>query len=183
MTDFATWWRWGSCGSGVAALAPLLLAGCGAPPTVEAPPPPPPAPVQPAAVAPSAPAVPAGLTPLPSSRQVVAAFQVGRTDPFGSVVAAAVPGTGPGGAAAAVKQPPPAFLEQLQISGVIQSGGSSEVVASFNGESGSLRQGDRGGLDTKLLPLGWRVAAVDVGSGQLILQSGNRKVSKALPPP
>jgi len=56
-------------------------------------------------------------------------------------------------------------------------------VATFNGESGSLRRGDRGGRETKLLPPGWSVAAVDIQKGRLNLQSGDRKVSKPLPPP
>ncbi len=127
--------------------------------------------------------MPAGLTPLPTSQQVVAAFPVGRKDPFGSLVAEMVPGAAGGGATAVAALPPPAFLQQLQISGVIQSGGQAEVVATFNGESGSLRRGDRGGRDTKLLPPGWSVAAVDIPKGRLILQSGDRKVSKPLPPP
>lgn len=115
---------------------------------------------------------------------MVAAFPVGRKDPFGSLVAEIVPGSAAGGGAKAVAAlPPPAFLQQLQISGVIQSGGHSEVVATFNGESGSLRRGDRGGLETKLLPPGWSVAAVDIARGRLILQSGDRKVIKPLPPP
>jgi len=115
---------------------------------------------------------------------VVAAFPVGRKDPFGSLVPELVPGAaGTAGGRAAAPLPPPAFLQQLQITGVIHSGGQSEVMATFNGESGSLRQGDRGGRETKLLPPSWSVAAVDLPSGRLILQSGDRKVSKPLPPP
>jgi hypothetical protein len=129
-------------------------------------------------------AVSEGLTPLPTSQQVVAAFPVGRKDPFGSLTPELVPGAaGAAGGKAAAALPPPAFLQQLQITGVIQSGGHSEVMATFNGESGSLRRGDRGGSETKLLPRGWSVAAVDLQSGRLILQSGDRKVSKPLPPP
>ncbi|WP_323206986.1 hypothetical protein [Synechococcus sp. BA-132 BA5] len=155
--------------------------------------PPPPAPPRPAPAEAASGAVPAGLTPLPTSQQVVGSFRVGRKDPFGSLVPEMVPGTAPsaggtgtaaaaGGRRAAAALPPPAFLQQLQITGVIQSGGHSEVTATFNGESGSLRPGDRGGGEMKLLPPGWRVVAVDIPSGRLILQSGNRKVSKPLPP-
>ena len=185
MTDFATWWRRADGRFGLGALAPLLLTGCAFTPTVEAPPPP--APPRPAPAASSG-AVPAGLTPLPTSQQVAAAFPVGRKDPFGSLVAEMVPGAaaaarGGAAAAAAAAAAAPAFLQQLQITGVIEGGGDSEVVATFNGEGGSLRRGDRGGLEMKLLPPGWSVAAVDLSSRRLILQSGNRKVSKPLPPP
>jgi len=181
LTDFATWWKRANGRFGLAALGPLLLAGCAAAPTVQAPPPP--APPRPAPAAASSGGVSAGLTPLPTSQQVVAAFPVGRKDPFGSLLAEMVPGAAGGGATAAAALPPPAFLQQLQISGVIQTGGQTEVVATFNGESGSLRRGDRGGRETKLLPPGWSVAAVDIPKGRLILQSGDRKVSKPLPPP
>jgi hypothetical protein len=66
---------------------------------------------------------------------------------------------------------------------VIESGGHSEVIAAYGVETGSLRRGDRGGLETKLIPPGWSVASVDLASRRLILQSGDRKVSKPLPPP
>jgi hypothetical protein len=182
LTDFATWWKWADGRLGLGVLVPLLLSGCSAAPTVQAPPP---APPRPAPAAASSGGVPAGLTPLPTSQQVVAAFPVGRKDPFGSLEPEMVPGApgSAGGAKAVAALPPPAFLQQLQISGVIQSGGQAEVVATFKGESGSLRRGDRGGRDTKLLPPGWSVAAVDIPKGRLILQSGDRKVSKPLPPP
>ena len=120
-------------------------------------------------------AVPAGLTPLPTSQQVVAAFPVGRKDPFGSLVPQLAPGaTAARGAAASL--PPPAFLQDFRVTGVISSGGQSEAVVTYKQLSGSLRRGDRGGRNTDLLPPGWSVAAVDVANGQLILQSGSRKV-------
>jgi hypothetical protein len=125
----------------------------------------------------AAPAVPAGLTPLPTSQQVVAAFQVGRKDPFGSLpeLSPTAPSGEKGGARAA--EPPPAFLDEFRFTGVIQGSGRSEAVVTYKTLSGSLRAGDRGGRNTDLLPSGWSVAAVDVGSGRLILQSGSRKVS------
>ncbi len=158
-----------------------MLTGCAASPTAEAPPAP--APPPPAAPPASSGAVPEGLTPLPSSQQVVSAFRMGRQDPFGSLVPELVPGAVTAGATARAAAIPPAFLQQLQITGVIQSGGHSEVIATYQGESGSLRRGDRGGLETKLIPSGWSVASVDLPSRRLILQSGDRKVSKPLPPP
>ncbi|WP_216904913.1 hypothetical protein [Synechococcus sp. CCY 9618] len=116
--------------------------------------------------------MPAGLTPLPSSQQVVAAFAVGRKDPFGSLASVA---RAPGPRPAATT--PPAFLNEFRVTGVIHSGGRSEAVVTYGTLSGSLRQGDRGGRSTDLLPTGWSVASVDVSKGQLILQSGGRKVT------
>ncbi len=120
-------------------------------------------------------AVPQGLTPLPTSQQVVAAFPLGRKDPFGSLV----PPVAPGVAAAAARRgaasslTPPA---DFRVTGVINSGGQSEAVVTYKQLSGSLRPGDRGGRSTDLLPPGWSVAAVDVPNGRLILQSGSRQV-------
>ena len=161
---------------------------CG-PPTVVAPPPP--APPRPAPAAAASGAVPAGLTPLPTSQQVVGSFRVGRKDPFGSLVPDLVPGSAPsaggtGTAAAAGSRkpaaalPPPAFLQDFRVTGVISSGGHSEAVVSYKQLSGSLRRGDRGGRTTDLLPAGWSVAAVDVPNGRLILQSGSRRVKVEL---
>jgi Tfp pilus assembly protein PilP len=122
--------------------------------------------------------VPAGLTPLPTSEQVAAAFPVGRKDPFGSLVAEMVPGAaaeerGGDGVGAAAD---PAFLQDFRVTGVIDSGGQSEAVVTYKQLSGSLRRGDRGGRNTDLLPSGWSVASVDVANGHLILQSGSRRV-------
>lgn len=176
MTDFATWWRKGESRFNLWALAPLLLVGCAAAPTVEAPPPS--APPRPAPAAVASGAVPAGLTPLPTSQQVVAAFPLGRKDPFGALVPQLVPGSAAAaaGAGAAASLPPPAFLQDFRVTGVIDSGGQREAVVTYKQLSGSLRRGDRGGRNTDLLPAGWSVAAVDVANGQLILQSGSRKV-------
>ncbi len=179
MTVFATWWRRGRSGLRLGALLPFLaLAGCGAPPAAEVPAPPPPqAPAGTGNEAAAAPAVPAGLTPLPSSQQVVAAFQVGRKDPFGTLPELTAPVAGGAKGRARAAEPPPAFLEEFRFSGVIQSAGQSEAVVTYRNFSGSLRPGDRGGRNTDLLPSGWSVASVDVGRGRLTLQSGSRKVS------
>lgn len=173
MTDFATWWKRADGGLGLPALVGLLLlGGCGSPPTAEAPPPPAsPPPAPPVSVSP---AIPPGLTPLPSSQQVVAAFQVGRKDPFGTV---APPPVRVSGAAKPPPPPPPAFLDEFRVTGVILTGGRREAVVTYKTLSGSVRPGDRGGRNTDLLPPGWSVASVDVQKGRLILQSGSRKVT------
>jgi hypothetical protein len=157
----------------VVTLAPVvLLAACQGPPTAVTPPPPP---ARPAADASAAPAVPSGLTPLPSSQQVVAAFPVGRRDPFASLAPSATAAqAGAGAKAAALK--PPEFLNEFKVSGVIQGAGHAEAVVTYKTVSGSLRQGDLGGRTTDLLPSGWSVAAVDVQNGFLVLQNGGRKV-------
>lgn len=128
--------------------------------------------------------MPAGLTPLPTSEQVAAAFPVGRKDPFGSLVAEMVPGAAAaargGAAAAAAAAAAPTFLQDFRVTGVIDSGGESEAVVTYKQLSGSLRRGDRGGRNTDLLPSGWSVASVDVASGHLILQSGSRRVKVEL---
>jgi hypothetical protein len=113
---------------------------------------------------------------------VVAAFPVGRKDPFGSLVPEMVPGAtaAAGGATAVAALPPPAFLQDFKVTGVIDSGGQSEAVVTYKQLSGSLRQGDRGGRNTDLLPIGWSVASVDVAKGRVILQSGSRRVKVEL---
>ena len=179
MTDFATWWRRAdghpSGRLALVVVAGLMLTGCAASPTVEAPPQP--APPPPAAPAASSGAVPEGLTPLPTSQQVVSAFRMGRQDPFGSLVPELVPGAVTGGATArAAAVTPPAFLQDFRVTGVIDTGGQREAVVTYKQLSGSLRQGDRGGRTTDLLPSGWSVASVDVANGSLILQSGSRRV-------
>jgi hypothetical protein len=39
--------------------------------------------------------------------------------------------------------------------------------------SGSLSPGDRGGHETRLLPEGWRVESINIGTGQLLLRHGS----------
>lgn len=186
MIDFVTWWRTADgrlvgrlhrrLGLGV--VVGLMLTGCGASPTVEAPPPP--APPAPAAPTSSAGAVPEGLTPLPTSQQVVSAFRMGRQDPFGTLVPDMAPGGLAAGAPAQAPATPPAFLADFRVTGVIDSGGQSEAVVTYKQLSGSLRPGDRGGRTTDLLPSGWSVASVDVPNGRLVLQSGTRRVKVEL---
>ncbi|AFY30035.1 hypothetical protein [Cyanobium gracile] len=157
-----------------------MLTGCGASPTTEAPPAPAPAPPRPAAPTASSGAVPEGLTPLPTSQQVVNAFRMGRQDPFGSLVPELLPRAAAGGATARAAAIPPPFLNDFRVTGVIDSGGQSEAVVTYGQLSGSLRPGDRGGRTTDLLPSGWSVASVDVANGSLILQSGSRRVKVEL---
>jgi hypothetical protein len=181
LIDFATWWRRadGPLNGRLAlgALTGLMLTGCGASPTAEAPPAP--APPRPAAPTASSGAVPEGLTPLPTSQQVVNAFRMGRQDPFGSLVPELVPGAATAVSAAAAATPP-AFLKDFRVTGVIDSGGQSEAVVTYKQLSGSLRPGDRGGRNTDLLPSGWSVASVDVPNGRVVLQSGSRRVKVEL---
>ncbi len=175
MIDFATWWKGAKGTLRVVPLAPVvLLAACQGTPTAVTPPPPPPA--RPAADASAAPAVPSGLTPLPTSQQVVAAFPVGRRDPFASLAPAVAPAAPAGAAARAAARRPPEFLNEFKVSGVIQGAGHAEAVVTYKSISGSLRPGDVGGRSTDLLPSGWSVAAVDVQNGFLVLQNGGRKV-------
>lgn len=182
MTDFATWCRRAdgrlNRRLGLGVVAGLMLTGCGASPTVEAPPAP--APPPPAAPTASSGAVPEGLIPLPTSQEVVSAFRMGRQDPFGSLVPELVPGATVAGATARAAATPPPFLKDFRVTGVINSGGQSEAMVTYRQLSGSLRPGDRGGSTTDLLPSGWSVASVDVGNGSLILQSGSRRVKVEL---
>jgi hypothetical protein len=49
------------------------------------------------------------------------------------------------------------------LTGVIRSGGQVEALVSYGGRTGTLRQGDRGGRTTDLLPDGWRLASIRFG--------------------
>ena len=144
--------------------------------------------------------------PLPSPRQVIAALPVGRRDPFESPFpplpplptgapaaggAAAAPGSAgsaaPGTFPARPLPPPPLSLPPgFRVTGLINSGGTSEAVVEISDpsgtilNSGSLRRGDRGGRTTDLLPGGWSVAAVDVNRGRVTLQRGQQRVTAEL---
>lgn len=170
-------------------LSPALLAlgGCGSSPpaTPEAKLQPPPMPPQAAATtkppaAPAAAARPgasAGLTPLPTAQQVLAATPEGRTDPFAPVrFASSAPAARTASAtrlpASAASEPTPMTLpEGFQFNGVISVSGTPQAIVQYGAESGSLFIGDRGGQGTPLLPRGWSVAAIDVQNGRLTLVS------------
>ena len=135
-----------------------------------------PAPPAPAPV--GAPAPLAGLTPLPSSNQVVASVSSGRVDPFAPLQISA-------------SRPAPLSLPPgLIFNGVIRSGGTPEALVQFGAESGTLRVGQRGGSTTDyrttdyrttpLLPAGWSVASIDVQKGRLTLRQGKQAVTAEL---
>lgn len=63
----------------------------------------------------------------------------------------------------------------LQITGLIHGAGSSEaIVVNAQGETGSLRPGDRGGRSTTLLPPGCQVQSIDVNAGSLVIAPVNK---------
>ena len=125
----------------------------------------------------------AGLTPLPSSNQVVASVSSGRVDPFAPLQ---------------ISASRPVLLSLpagLIFNGVIRSGGTPEALVQFGAESGTLRVGQRGGSTkdyrtkddrtkdyrtTPLLPAGWSVASIDVQNGRLTLRQGKQAVTAEL---
>ena len=115
----------------------------------------------------------AGLTPLPSSNQVVASVSSGRVDPFAPLQ---------------ISASRPVLLSLpagLIFNGVIRSGGTPEALVQFGAESGTLRVAQRGGstMDyrtTPLLPAGWSVASIDVQNGRLTLRQGKQAVTAEL---
>jgi hypothetical protein len=184
----------------LASAALLLLSslmGCGGAPEASAPPPPPPAPApaaQPAAAAaaPGAAAAPtagagvlAGLTPLPSRQQVLAAAPADRADPFAPVIRPR-----PTGAAAAASGDPsrpaaPAPLrlpDDFRFSGVIAVSGMPQALVQRSEQSGTVVVGDQGGRSTRLLPNGWVVTSIDVQNGCLRMRQGKQTISAALRP-
>lgn len=107
-----------------------------------------------------------GLTPLPTSQQVVKAVPIGRPDPFAPPrVVTAIPGS--------AKLDLPAGF---RFSGVIVTAGEAQALVQFGSLSGSLRVGDRGGRSTDLLPPGWSVARIDGQRGVLTLRQGKRNL-------
>jgi hypothetical protein len=169
---------------GSAIAAALLLASCSRekPPQAssQATSPPKSQPALPAPV--RAPAPLAGLTPLPSSNQVVASVSSGRVDPFAPL---ATPATASPARLILLRLPP-----GLIFNGVISSGGTPEALVQFGAESGTLRVGQRGGRTTDyrttdyrttpLLPVGWSVASIDVQNGRLTLRQGKQAVTAEL---
>ena len=125
----------------------------------------------------------AGLTPLPSSNQVVASVSSGRVDPFAPLQ---------------ISASRPVLLSLpagLIFNGVIRSGGTPEALVQFGAESGTLRVGQKGGSTTDyrttdyrtmdyrttpLLPAGWSVASIDVQNGRLTLRQGKQAVTAEL---
>ena len=119
----------------------------------------------------------AGLTPLPSSNQVVASVSSGRVDPFAPLATPAKVSS----ARPILLSLPPGLI----FNGVIRSGGTLEALVQFGAESGTLRVGQRGGSTTDyrttpLLPAGWSVASIDVQNGRLTLRQGKQAVTAEL---
>ena len=163
---------------GSAIAAALLLVSCAGekPPQATSQATSPPEPPAPAPV--GAPAPLAGLTPLPSSNQVVASVSSGRVDPFAPLqISASRP---------VLLSLPPGLI----FNGVIRSGGTPEALVQFGAETGTLRVGQRGGSTTDsrtmdyrttpLLPAGWSVASIDVQKGRLTLRQGKQAVTAEL---
>ncbi|MDA0717770.1 MAG: hypothetical protein O2839_06055 [Cyanobacteria bacterium] len=151
--------------------AVLLLVSCAGEKPPQASSQPAPGAPAPASVLIRAPAAPlAGLTPLPSSNQVIASVSSGRVDPFAPLQ----------------KQSPLSLPPGLIFNGVIRSGGIPEALVQFGAESGTLRVGQRGGscatagCSTPLLPAGWSVASIDVQKGRLTLLQGKQRVTAEL---
>ena len=121
---------------------------------------------QPPAKQPAAAALPAiaALTPLPSPDLVVAAMGSGRRDPFSSP-----PVVVPASSVVHLALP-----ENFLFTGVVSIGSQPQALVQLGEISGSLRQGDRGGRNTKLLPAGWSVAGIDLQRGVLTLSQGQR---------
>jgi len=142
----------------------ILLTACGSDSSQLPPPLPRPPLVKPAAVA-AAPPV-AGFTPLPSPGAVLASLPKGRPDPFAAPPAPAKP-LAAGGAAAPKPSAPPA----LRLTGVVLTHGIAQAFVDYGHQSGPVVVGEKGGGAIAWLPEGWRVAAIDVQQGQLLLQA------------
>ena len=178
----------------VALLGVLLLAGCWpSPPPEDTAGPPPAAPPpalsgRPKTLA----ALDLPLDPLANKDQLLRSFQAGRKDPFGNVVVtqkvtlakAAEAGAGADGSASAgsgvsglggsssieKEAACDSLKSTIQVTGLIHGAGSSEaIVVNAQGETGSLRPGDRGGRSTTLLPTGCQVQSIDVNAGYLVI--------------
>jgi len=142
----------------------ILLTACGSDSSQLPPPLPRPPLVKPAAVA-AAPPV-AGFTPLPSPGAVLASLPKGRPDPFAAPPAPAKP-LAAGGAAA----PKPSAPPTLRLTGVVLTHGIAQAFVDYGHQSGPVVVGEKGGGAIAWLPAGWRVAAIDVQQGQLLLQA------------
>ncbi|MEB3168567.1 MAG: hypothetical protein VKK97_07510 [Synechococcaceae cyanobacterium] len=131
-----------------------------------------------------------GLTPLPSPEQVKRAQPIGQLDPFrplsqeirdlvvkptpvpASVGAVVTPIAGLARSRPQTLAPPPGW----EVTGLIGGVGRPQAVVSYQGNSGTVHVGDVGSAvaqgphATNLLPEGWRVAAIDLKRGAIVLQ-------------
>ena len=108
----------------------------------------------------------AGLNPLPTTQQVLAAVAIGRADPFAPLPSAAGGATQPG-----------ALPAGFRFNGVLRSGAQAQALVQLGSLSGSLSAGEVGGKTTVLLPPGWQVAAVDAQRGRLSLRQGTQLIT------
>ncbi|MGA1304008.1 MAG: hypothetical protein ACO3ZD_08200 [Cyanobium sp.] len=188
-------------------LIPALLAACTPSPKVEVQPPVPNLPKVPDRPDPQPEG--ASLAPLATPQQVVQAVEVGRPDPFAAVltprlirapaspqVAIASGQRGPSGqqrsaapAGSSQRLPPLGPPKGLLFQGVLLGPMGGEALVEYapseakagGTRSGSLRVGDGGtGQEDSLLPPGWRVRAIDVDRGVLVLQAGSQSVTLRL---
>ena len=106
-----------------------------------------------------------GLMPLPTREQVLSSVPEGRTDPFAPTVLAATPGSSQIDSEAGANK-------GLRVQGVVAVGGELRALVSFSEASGTVCVGPRGrcpGDAAALLPAGWAVQSIDLGSGCLSL--------------
>ena len=114
---------------------------------------------------PSSSAATNGLIPLPTPEQVLSSVPEGRTDPFAPTVLAATAGSSQIDSEAGAHK-------GLRVQGVVAVGGELRALVSFSEASGTVCVGPRGrcpGDAAALLPAGWAVQSIDLGSGCLSL--------------
>jgi hypothetical protein len=170
----------------------VLLTACGSKPEVVVEPPLPKTPEGQQGTA--APLPVPSLAPLATPQQVVRAVDVGRRDPFSAVLAPRLINA-PNGQPLAIsakglkKSLPLDVPKGLVLQGVLQGPIGQEALVEYvpagaegkGARSGSLRVGDVGSAEgDSLLPPGWRVRAIDVARGKLVLQSGGQLVTLEL---
>lgn len=140
------------------------------------------------------------FTPLPSPEQVKRAQPIGQLDPFrplsqeirdlvvkptpvpsavGSVV---TPIADPARSRPQTLDPPPGW----EVTGLIGGVGRPQAVVSYQGSSGTVGVGDVGSAvalgpnATNLLPEGWRVAAIDLKRGAIVLRFKGQTTTQQL---
>ena len=119
-----------------------------------------------------------GLTPLASPRQLLAAFPIGRPDPYAPLQATA---------AAADTAPSRSNLSaELRLLGLISGGNSAQAVVQIGDRSATLCPGLRGrcpgaAADQPLLPPGWSVERIEAAQGLLVLRQGRQRQVLSLP--
>lgn len=107
-----------------------------------------------------------------SGRAAAASAASGGSAARGGTAAGVTPGSVPAASPARLGLP-----DGFRITGVLQSGGRTQAVVEYGGQSGNLRPGDRGGRSTDLLPKGWTVASIDVRRGHVTLENRGQRVT------